>query len=291
MSKYLVLLAWALSNLLSAAPAIDPELEKAISDAPPKTATSPSASATPSTLKLADFFSSEKNPGKGSLFYSQSATQTETISFGEETGHYLMGLVFSSDTLPESMRAEFKNKEVIQLAFGTAPKTAGTRVPQFGAMTLTVSKGARTLRSIPLRIPAVAEAPLPESGFLLFTSPQMQAQISDEEKLRGSFFAKGGAVTLSASTTAKPIPVVVEGRRVSFKIQAMRLDLQADLGTPFNSEEHHVRGKVEFPLYYPDGAAAKNILRQLAEASFNAKTAIRIPEELNTRRQITSKPR
>ncbi len=248
-------------------------------------------SAPPSGFKISEVFSAEKNPGKGTLSYTLGGSQTESISFGDETGHYLIGLVFPLDTLPEAMRSEFKNKELIQLAMGTLSASLGNRIAQFGAMTVAVTKGARTVRQIPLSIPSNSDRGLSESGLLLFSSPQMPAQISDEEKLRGTFFGKGGSIGLSASTPPTPLNLVAEGKKVGFKVQSMRMELQASLSTPFNSEERQLSGKVEFALFYPDGVAAKRLLSQLAETAFNSKYSVQIPEEMGKQRQITSKPR
>jgi hypothetical protein len=286
----------------------DDELESAINDAPAKAPAPkppvtkaaiprlapPSATAltpvAPSAFPLAELFSAEKNPGRGTLEYARGAT-TDKIVFGAETGHYLMGMVFAHDTLPRSIQAEFKNNEVIQLAFGTLAQSAGARVGQFGSATVLVSRQVATTRTIPLRIPTPADPLLPESAFMLFASPDMGAQLSDEEKLKGTFFAKGGNLILTAANAPKTIPVAVDGRKIPFKIQAMRMNVQAVLTTPFNSEEQSVKGQVEFPLYWPEGAAGKRVAREMAEASFNAKTALEVPEEFSaSRRGVTAEP-
>lgn len=300
-----------ISTLANGAPvSTDAELENAIDDAPTKV-TPPSAPpknpsagipklappsvttltpAAPSAFPLVELFSADKNPGRGTLEYAHGST-TEKIVLGAESGHYLMGMVFAHDTLPPSIQAEFKNNEVVQLAFGTLAQSAGARVPQFGSATLLVTRQMATTRTIPLRIPTPADPLLPESAFMLFTSPEMSAQLSDEEKLKGTFFAKGGNLILTAATTPRNIPVTVDGRKIPFKIQAMRMNVQATLTTPFNSEEHQLKGQVEFPLYWPEGAAGKRVAREMAEASFNAKTALEVPEEFTaSRRGVTAEP-
>jgi hypothetical protein len=303
------------------APAPDSELENAISEVPAATAAKPapgkekleklgapppisavtspdplaipmpSALATSGTMPLIDLFSSEKNPGRGTLEYWRGSGDTEKITFGAETGHYIIGMVFAHDTLPRSLQEEFKNNEVVQLALGTLNRSAESRVSQFGTATLKVLRRVSKVRLLPLRIPGIADAPLPESGFLLFTSPGMQAQLSDEEKLKGTFFAREGALTLTATADPKPLSVAVEGRKIPFKMQAMRMEVQATLSTPFNSEEHQLRGTVEFPLYWPEGAVGKRIAREMAEAGFNAKSSIQIPEEFSASRQLAREPR
>lgn len=267
----------------------DPELEKAITEGGVPTSPIP-VPAAPTSLPLVDLFSAEKNPGRGTLEYVKGSTPMK-IQFGSETGHYVMGMVFSHDTLPPSIRAGFKNNEVIQLAFGTAPGTLGSRVAQFGAATLLVLRGKQSQRTVPFRIPGTGEGPLPESGFLLFTSPEMQAQQSDEEKLKGTFFARSGSVTINSTAPSRAIQVTAEGKKIPFKMQAMRMDIHAALGTPFNSEEHVLQGQIEFPLYWPQGQTGKNLARRLAENSFNTRTSIQLPDEMApAQRQVTGKP-
>jgi hypothetical protein len=294
------------STAVFAAPATtDSELESAIVEAPkppatavtkaavPKLApptTTPLTPSAPSHFPLVDLFSAEKNPGRGTLEYVRGS-ETDKIVFGADTGHYVMGMVFSHDTLPPAIQNEFKNNEVIQLIFGTIAHTAGSRVSQFGSATLMVTRQVAVTRTIPLRIPTPADPLLAESAFMLFTSPQMGAQLSDEEKLKGSFFAKDGNLILTAASTPKAIPVTVDGRKVPFKLQAMRMNVQAILTTPFNSEEHLLKGQVEFPLYWPDGAAGRRVAREMAEASFGGKSSIEVPDEFTaSRRQVTAEP-
>lgn len=278
---------------LLAAPSPDPELEKAISETPATPTPAPQppvVSPQPTALPLVDLFSVEQNPGRGTLEYVKSG-ETEKIAFGPETGHYLLGMVFSNDTLPDAIRNDFKRNEVIQLAMGTISRFTSGRVGQFGAATLMVTRGSEAKRVVPLRIPGVAQAPLAESGLFLFTSPEMQVQMSDEDKLKGTFFAKGGSVTLTASGSPRSIQVTAEGKKVPFKMQSMRLELLANLVTPFNSAENSLQGRVEFPMYWPDGPAGKRLAKQLAGNSFNAKNAITVPDDIGTkRRNMTDAP-
>ncbi len=280
-----------------ATPAADPELEKAISDTP-ATPTAPAAAPTlvppvtaaPSALPLVDLFSVDQNPGRGTLEYSKGG-ETQKILFGPETGHYLLGMVFSNDTLPDALQNDFKRNEVIQLAMGTIAKFASGRVGQFGAATLMVTRGTQARRVVPLRIPGSTEAPLPESGLFLFTSPEMQVQMADEEKLKGTFFAKGGSVTLTASGSPRSIQVTAEGKKIPFKMQSMRMEILANLVTPFNSAENSIHGRVEFPMYWPEGPTGKKLAKQLAGNSFNAKNAIAVPDDLGSkRRNLTRTP-
>ena len=119
----------------------------------------------------------------------------------------------------------------------------------------------------------------------------MQAQLSDEEKLKGTFFAREGALILSASSTPKGFSVPLDGRKIPFKMQPMRMEIHATLTTPFNSEEHRLQGKVEFPLYWPEGSTGKRVAREMAETAFSAKSRIEIPEEFSaSRRQVTAEP-
>ncbi len=245
----------------------------------------------PASLLLADVFSTEKNPGKGALDFSKTGSEPLKITFGAETGHYLVGVVFPKEILPEAIRQDFRRNDVIQLAMGTVSRTLGTRVPQFGAASLMVLGGGKQQqRVVPLRIPGPSEMPLPETGYFLFASPEMQNQVTDEEKLKNTFFAKAGSMILSASSPPQSLQVTADGRKLPFKMQAMRLELQASLATPFSNEENRISGRVEFPLYWADSAQGRLLLKKLAETSFQTQTSIKIPDEITpSRRQISGK--
>jgi hypothetical protein len=266
---------------------VDGDLEKAISEstastAPAKTLSAPTANAFP----FAEAFSTEKNPGSGTLRFSKATGEPLTITLGAESGHYISGLVFPNDALPPGLRDEFKNSDAIQLSFGTQPTSVGARIGQFGAVTLKVSRGTKPQRILPLKMPGMNEVPLAESGYLLFASPEMLSAGSDEEKLKNTFFAREGSLSLVATALPRSLLVLAGGRKIAFKIQPMRMDIEAILATPFNTEEPRLVGKVEYPLYYPDGASARAYLRQIAETTFNAKSSLRPPADLG--RKITS---
>lgn len=229
-------------------------------------------------IPLVDMFSSEKNPGRGTLEYVKG-TETEKITLGAETGHYLLGFVFSNDTLPKALQAEWKGNDVIQLAWGTHAPAAGARITQFGAATLRVLREVQPQRTVTLHIPQASDPKAAESGFLLFSSPQMASQISDEEKLKGTFFAKSGSLVLSSPVPPRSLKVPLDGRKIPFKMQAMRMEVQAVMTTPFSSEEHQLRGRVEFPLYWPEGSEGKRLARAMAETAFQAQTTLEIPKE------------
>lgn len=266
---------------------VDSELEKAISESTASTAPVKTLSASaPAAFPFAEAFSTEKNPGKGTLRFSKANGEPLTISLGTETGHYISGLVFPYDTLPAGLRDEFKNSDVIQLSFGTQPSSVGPRIGQFGAVTLKVSRGTKLQRIVPLKMPSINEVPLPESGYLLFASPELLSAGSDEEKLKNTFFAREGSLSLVATASPRPLVVLAEGRKIAFKIQPMRMDIEATLATPFNTEEPRLVGKVEYPLYYPDSASARKYLSRLADSVFTAKSSLQPPSDLG--RKISS---
>ncbi len=244
----------------------------------------------PTSLPLVEIFSSLKNPGRGTLEFVRGE-EKETITFGTENGHYLMGMVFENQILPKTLQVDFKKRDLVQLAFGNFLGGSDARVGQFGAATLVVQQNTQAERLLPLRPPSNGEAAPLESAFLLFTSPSSNAQLSEEEKLKSTYFGKEGYFTLRATAPPKKISVLLDSQKVPFKMQAMRLEIQGKLGTPFNSGETGLTGSVEFPLYWPDGKEGRRLAKQLAESSFNAKARIEIPAELATmRRQVTAEP-
>jgi hypothetical protein len=279
------------SQMQEDAPApTDKELEAAIADelfdSPPSQApganpnnspfsTTPSAatmSSIETSLSLAESFSAEKNPGKGSFTYKK-VDQTEVIDLGTESGQFGFGLVFRHATLPEEFLRSYGKQDIIQFSFGTLPGKAEGRVPEFATMALFTKVKPKEWQSYPLMV-GVQRQPGQEFGLVLFTTPRASAERSDEEKLRETFFARGGQVRLKSNGAAKGLDVDAGGKKVSFKVQAMKLEIEAELATPFNAQKNQLQGSVEIPVYWPDSPAALNWMKKIAFQSLLASNSV-----------------
>jgi len=214
-------------------------------------------------VKLNDVFSVDKTPGTGKLVYSQG-DKTETIELGTESGHYSMGLVFKNSLLPESVTKDLKGDEVVQIVLGTQKGKVQFQIPQFGSATL-ISRGIDSLRNTyKLTIPNGAPNQDPAIALLLFTSPQTPTEQSDEEKLKGTFFAQSGKLIITPAGKSDTLSVRYQGKMLNFKKQNFTVKLDAALVTPFNSSENSLKGEITFPIYTAKGKAAEALIRKIA---------------------------
>jgi hypothetical protein len=226
-------------------------------------------------LSLVDSFSSEKNPGKGTLTYKR-VDQNEVIDLGAESGVFGFGLVFRSSVMPEQFIREYGPIDVIQFAFGNLPSKASGRIPEFGTMAVFSRNKPSEWKPYPLAVGGQRQ-PGQEFGIILFTSPKALAARSDEERLRDSFFSKSGQVRLKSSGSTHGLDVDAQGKKVSFKAQAMKLELDAELSTPFNAQKHQISGAVEVPVYWPESPAALSWMRKIALQSLLASNTVSSP--------------
>ncbi|MBY0370402.1 hypothetical protein K2X33_06930 [bacterium] len=279
----------------------DADLESAISDAPaakasplPKTSVLPNQTRIPAsaptmpTLKLQDFFSTEKNPGNGLLEFTGGGA-TEKITFGDT--HYVMGLVFGNPTLPPHLQAQLKKQEILQLVFGSLGGGAAERVAQFGSATFVVQGGKRAQRTLPWFTPATNSPAPGEYALWLFTSPDLSSQISEEEKLKNTFFGKEGTAILSTTSEPKTIHVAVRGSKLAFKMQSMRLEVSGKLNTPFVGDTRELKGTIEFPLYWPESDAARKMALNFANTSLDTPHAVTLPTDAPASTRVLSSKR
>lgn len=107
-----------------------------------------------------------------------------------------------------------------------------------------------------------------EFALMMFHSPQMPTNSSEEEKLKNTFFAQGGSILLAPLGEPTVHLVKDRGQSLRFKSQRYRAEIHVQLVTPFNSQPAQLDGSVELPLYQPHGKDselfAKNISSQNA---------------------------
>lgn len=237
------------------------------------------------TLKLNEIFSVEGSPGNGKLVYTQGE-KVETIALGEETGHYALGIIFKGTSLPEPYSKDFKDDSILQIALGTMRSKVQFQVPQFGAVTL-VSRGPLTTRTVfKLTVPTGSPS-IPKSlALLLFTSPFTPNEQNDEEKLKGTYFAQSGTLTVTPKGKPKLIGVRSQGKNVNFKKQTMTVDFKAGLATPFNAQENNLKGTIEFPVYWPSGKQAEKLTQKIATDSLGGMGPVPSPDGLPYNRDV-----
>lgn len=232
------------------------------------------------TMPLNELFSVEEDPGTGSLVYKQG-DKKETIAFGKETGHYGLGMIFKGSSLPEPYSKDLVGNEILQIALGTARAKLQYQVPQFGSATIVMKGKPKDTATYPLMVPN-GGAQVKKLALLLFTSPATPNEQSDEEKLKGTFFAQAGSVTVQPKGAEKIIGVRYQGKNVNFKTQKMVIDFRAKLVTPFNSQDSSLEGKVELPVYRPHGKEAQRLLGKMVGDSFGGMSPLPTSDALST---------
>lgn len=219
-------------------------------------------------LSLAESFNAEKNPGKGTLTYKY-LSQNEIIELGTDSGQFGFGLVFRHATLPEEFIREYGKIDVIQFSFGTLPAKTQGKVPEFGTVAIFSKVKPKDWMAFPLIMGMQRQAGL-DFGLILFSSHKATVQRSDEEKLRDTFFSKNGQIRLMSDGPIKGLDVDAEGKKVSFKVQAMKMEIDAEMTTPFNAQKNQLTGAVQVPVYWPESPAALNWMRKFALRSLLA---------------------
>jgi len=112
---------------------------------------------------------------------------------------------------------------------------------------------------------------------LLFSSPSLKTSQSDEDKLRNTYFAQSGVITVTPLKIPEPVDVKAEGKRLKFRRQLMKLEFNATLVTPFSTIQNDLKGFAEFLVYWPSGKSAKTFAKRIATESLASSTTT-IPE-------------
>jgi hypothetical protein len=218
----------------------------------------------PGSLELTDIFNVVSDPGEGTLMYVK-----QKIPFGVEGGHYGVGMIFPGKSLPDPYRADFANFFILQLALGTLKDRLEGRIPQFGAATLILKKIPTGKTKLNFVLPSGKEKNLAASALLLFSSPSLKADATDELKLRESHFATGGILIVSPVGEKSSVLLKSAGQSVQYWKQKMSFDFAGRLATPFGNEVRDLSGKIEIPVYWPKSKGAEELAKRLAEQSLN----------------------
>ncbi len=264
------------------APAKAPEEAKAETPPPPPTAEAappPPNALDNVNLRLLEIFNAEQLPGSGSLDY-KVGDKVEKIALSQESGYYALGMIFEGASLPEQYGKDFKKNQIIQIAMGSVRSKLQGQIPQFGAITLITNKIPAGKAKYPLVVPSGRESPLDEMGFLLMTGPTTPNDRSDEEKLKNTYFALSGSLTVTPRGKSRLMEVKSQGKRLNFKMRIMRVVFDAALVTPFNASPATLKGTIDFPVYQASGKEAETLTQRIATESLETTASLAGPEGL-----------
>jgi len=219
-----------------------------------------------------DLFAGEVHPGTGTLVYRQGA-KVELIELGAQSGHYGLGIVFHSSALPEAFQKEFQNTHIIQIVLGTMTSKLQEQVPEFGGISLITKKIPSHPQIFNTKLRTAASSDILNLGLMLVTSPSTPREQVDEQKLKSTYFAQSGTIILTPLETFRPIQTDNAGTIIKFRTQTVRLEFNNELATPFSGEKAELQGKLEIPLYWPDGKPAELFAKKIANRSLAGMSA------------------
>lgn len=235
---------------------------------PSELSLAPSVPAAPEQpAPVATLFDVEANPGRGTLTLV-AGQQTEVLKFGSDAGGlYALGLVFDTKVLPQPYRSEYGRNVVLQVVLGRLPSKTEGQVPQFGSLALLnqyIPSGRTTFPIKSIRSRKKTQT-FTRRALLMVSPPSAAAERTDEENLRSTYFGIAGSITATPVGKKREVTLSAEGDRLSFRSQIFELDFDAAIGTPFNPVDANVRGKIEFPVYWPKSPKAQAMIDSIAE--------------------------
>lgn len=222
----------------------------------------------PSSLRLVEIFSVEQNPGAGFLEYQSGKDPAQKIPFGAESGIYGLAMAFNGKNLPDQYGKNFQKDIIVQVALGTLKSKLEQQVPQFAAATLIGGKIPNYRTRYPIVVPQANKVNTMKSmSLILFTLPNTPNELSDEQKLRSTFFAQSGFFELQVKGKPKIVDVQAQGKPLRFKMLPLEMNVNLALGTPFSAQQATLKGTIQIPLYTPHGQPAIEFTQRIAGES------------------------
>ncbi len=224
------------------------------------------------TLHVTELFNLDENPGTGSLVFT-AGEKKEEAKFGTEGGNYAVGMIFTGSDLPDQFKQEFKSQEVIHVTLGALQANLKGQIPQFGAFTVVTPKAPDEKTRYRIVVPTKKENGLTDVALGLFNSPSAPNERSDEDKLKGTFILQSGTLIYSPLTPWTTKQMKTNGQNGKFRVRLVRMEIEAQLLTPFSAQKATLAGAMEFPLYQPTGDGGEKITRQISSQSIGGTPA------------------
>lgn len=216
-------------------------------------------------------FSSEKAPGEGTLTF-RMGSKSSTIQLGKESGFFGLAIAFQKTLLPQHVRSEFESHDIIQIVLGTSPSKRQDRAPEFGHITVFSPGKPRTVQAVPfLTSRRGVETP---RAMAIVTDPLAKALTSDGDRLKGTWFAKSGEVRVQILGPTQGLNVKAGGSTLSLDSQVLRVEFNAELGSPFAPEKGQIEGSLLVPIFWPESPTAKNWVKGALSKAFLQPSAI-----------------
>jgi hypothetical protein len=225
----------------------------------------------PPKPRFIEVFSPNQNPGKGTLSYKTSE-KVQSVQLGGQSGYYGVGMIFHGSQLPDNFRQELKDRFIVQIALGNLGAKEKKVVSEFSALTLLLKKLPTEKKKLKTVLPTGKDAKIDEGALILFSNPDSPVDQADEEKLRGTFFANSGVLTVTPLGKPEVVDIQADNGHYKFKTQTMRIELNSLLVTPFNIQPADLRGNLEIPIFWPHDKRSESFAKHIAEESLGTPT-------------------
>jgi hypothetical protein len=232
--------------------------------------------------RFIEAFSPEQNPGKGTLSY-KTGDKVRSIQLGGQSGFYGVGMIFHGTQLPDNFKQELKDRYIVQVALGNLTAKDKNLIPEFAAVTLILKKLPTEKKTVKTVMPTGKETKIDEGALILFSNPETPTDRADEEKLRGTYFANSGVLTLTPVGKPEVVDIRADNGHYKFKTQAMRMEFNSLLVTPFNVQPADMRGTLEIPIFWPHDKRSELFAKHIAEESLGTPQGGATPSEATPR--------
>lgn len=216
-------------------------------------------------VDLSEFLNNPTTYGEGTLFYSDQV-DTETITLGNETGIYGMGVVLKGEWLSSDNRDLRDKKFITQVFLGTRREKLENKVPVFGMASLIGVTVPTETTAFTFQMPLQKGDKNSPAVILAFSSPKTLLNQSDQDQLQSTFFGNSGGINITP--VGNPAQIQVKGGegKISLKKQNMKFDFVASLATPFNGLEKKLTGSIVFPIYSAQGKQSEAWFKKIGNA-------------------------
>jgi hypothetical protein len=232
-----------------------------------------------------DSLITDKNPGLGSLNFHHG-TENEFIELGP--AHYGYGIIFSSAAFPEFTAEEFKGKYLLQIALGNTKSKETKKAAQFSTLSILSQAFPSKAKTFNVVLRSAKPLGFEEKALVLFSSPKLGFDISEEEKLKDTYYGRAGTIAIHAQDSPTLVNVKGQSEPVSFKSQMYRIDFKVALSTPFNPVDGDLTGVMLLPVYWPAGKSAEKFTRQIASKNPTNLTPVQAPEGITSHKRELS---
>lgn len=209
----------------------------------------------------------------------------ELLPFGPDSELMGVGFIFHPESIPPTFQSKSGDYRLLQILFSKR----GIQAP-FASVLIQ----AENFKAKEQTFRVAISKEDPKKAWMMVSSPNIKETLSNEEKLKGTYFGSQGVVKLSFIDTPSQTIVKFGEKTLTFKIQKLKVTFNAILTTPFNPLAGDIGGTVSIPVLWAEEQASLDQLSQLLVAqSENEKVLTKEKQESiqNHKREISGSSR